>query len=82
VIDHTERTFASVRPSLEQAAKAAAHDPIGMAGESAVAAAKMTREAAGGLFSAVGKILQSAGDRIRPQEDRDENDAGDESSAS
>ncbi len=74
VIDHTERTFSSVRPSLEQAARTAAHDPIGLASESAVAAAKVTREAAGGLFSAVGKLLQSTGDRLRPHGDDEDED--------
>ncbi len=66
--DHAERTFNAARPSIEDAAKAAATHPISLAGESVAATAKLTREAAGGLFSAVGKLLQSTGDRISPKD--------------
>jgi hypothetical protein len=63
---HAERTLKSILPSLESAAEAAAKDPVRLAGESASAAGALTREAAGALFGAVGDVLKTAGDRLRP----------------
>lgn len=80
VRDHAERTFQAIQPSLDKAAHSALHDPIGLAGESAVAAAKLTRDAAGGLLSTVGKLLQSTGDRIRPRSNADA-ETGDDASS-
>jgi hypothetical protein len=65
VREHASRTINSIRPSLESAADAAAGDPIGLIGESATAATRLTREAAGSLFGAVGDLLKGAGDRLK-----------------
>lgn len=62
--EHAERTAAAIRPVLESAAEAALRDPIKLAGESAAAAAHLSREATGALFNAVGNLLKGAGDRI------------------
>ncbi|MBL1218750.1 MAG: hypothetical protein D8M59_14805 [Planctomycetes bacterium] len=67
VRDHAEHTFSDIRPTIEDAATAAARDPIGLAGESAATAARISREAAGSLLSSVGRLLSSAGDRLQPK---------------
>ena len=67
ITSHAERTIESIKPSLQEATYAALHDPVGLAGESAVAATKVTREAAGALFGAIGNALQSAGEKIKPK---------------
>jgi len=72
VREHASRTLDAIKPSLEQAADAAVKDPIGLAGESAAAAVNLTREAAGSLFSAMGKLLQGAGDRVAPTREEEE----------
>ena len=63
---HAETTIGSIKPSLESAALAAAHNPVGLVGESASAATKLAREATGSLFGAVGNLLRNAGDKIKP----------------
>lgn len=63
---HAERTVEGLRPALDDAAAAAADNPVKLAGETAQAAANLAREATGSLFGAVGKILGDAGDRISP----------------
>ncbi len=63
---HAERTIAGVRPALDDAASAAMGNPLGLAGESAQAAAKAARQATGSLFSAVGKMLSDAGGKLNP----------------
>jgi hypothetical protein len=62
--EHAERTASAIRPVLENAAEAALRDPIKLAGESAAAAAHLSREATGALFNTVGNLLKGAGDRI------------------
>ena len=62
--EHAERTASAIRPVLESAADTALRDPIKLAGESASAAAQLSREATGALFSTVGNLLKGAGDRI------------------
>ncbi len=64
--DHASRTIKSIEPSVRSAAEAAAGDPIGLAAESASSAVKLTRHATGALFSSIGGILKSAGDRLSP----------------
>ncbi len=68
--EHAKRTITTIRPSLESAAEAAARDPIGLMGDSATAATRLTREAAGALFGAVGDLLKTAGDRLKPRDER------------
>lgn len=70
VSEHAHRAFDRVRPTVEDAARAAATDPVGLAGDAATTATNLAREAAGGLFSSVGKLLQSAGEKVDPKKDR------------
>lgn len=63
---HAERTLQGLRPAIDDTAAAAADNPIGLAGETAQAAANAARQATGSLFGAVGKILSDAGDKINP----------------
>ena len=63
--EHASRTINSIRPSLESAADAATSDPVGLIGETATAATRLTREAAGSLFGVVGDLLKGAGDRLK-----------------
>ena len=53
-------------PSLKSAAEATAHDPLGLAKESRAAAAQITRETTGAIFTKIGSLLQTAGDRLNP----------------
>ena len=65
VRQHASRTVDAIRPSLESAAEAAASNPLSLISESASAAGKLTREAAGSLFGVVGDMLKGAGDRLK-----------------
>lgn len=67
--DHAARTFKQIKPSLTSAAETALKHPVGLAGESAAAAASVTRQAAGALFSTVGGLLKTAGDKLAPAKD-------------
>jgi len=82
VRDHVKRTYDGIRPSITDAARAAAEHPVGLAGESAGAAVKGAREVAGSLFNAVGGLLQRAGDTLGTEKDSarkgDTRDGGDE----
>jgi len=63
---HAERTVQGLRPVLDDAAAAAMDNPVGLAGETAQAAASAAKQAAGSLFGAVGKMLTDAGDKLNP----------------
>lgn len=65
---HAERTIEGLRPALDDAAAAAADNPMGLAGETAQAAANIARQSAGSLFGALGKVLTDAGDKLNPPE--------------
>jgi hypothetical protein len=66
VRDHAARTFQAIKPSLQSAAETALKHPLGLAGESATAAVNVTRHTAGALFSSVGNLLKTAGDKLSP----------------
>lgn len=72
VRQHASRTVDAIRPSLESAAEAAASNPLSLISESATAATKLTREAAGSLFGVVGDMLKGAGDRLKEPGERGE----------
>ena len=63
--EHAQRTFESIRPSLEGAVKAAADDPKGLAREAASAGAVASRQAAGSLLSAFGNFLNRAAEQVK-----------------
>lgn len=67
--EHAQRTIDGVRPSLEDASRAALKDPVGLAGDSAEAAVNLARDTAGSLFSTIGRVLNDAGDKISPKKD-------------
>ncbi|MGP1273157.1 MAG: DUF6781 family protein [Phycisphaerales bacterium] len=66
---HAERTLGGIRPSLEDAARAALANPAGLLGDTAGAAGNLARDAAGSLLSSVGKILGDAGNRVKKTDD-------------
>jgi hypothetical protein len=63
---HAARTVEGLRPSIEEAAAAALRNPVGLAGDSATAAVNVAKQAAGSIFSGIGRLLGSAGDRLNP----------------
>ena len=65
VADHAGQTFASARPSFEAALKAAREHPVALGKEALQAGAGATREAAGVLFTELGKRLEQAGEHLR-----------------
>ena len=65
VSEHAKQTLLSVWPSLESAITAAAHDPVKLGRESLKAGTSAAQQAAGVLFSELGKHLQSAGEKLR-----------------
>jgi len=58
---HAQTAIDTARPDIEAAIQAVTSDPVGLAGESAQAAANLAQETAGALFGAVGKILGGSG---------------------
>lgn len=63
--DHAKQTLQHVWPSLESALAAAAHHPVQLGKESLHAGASAAQQAAGVLFSELGKRLQETGDKLR-----------------
>ena len=58
----------SVLPALQQAFEAAYQHPLTLGKESVQTGMEFTRQTVGSLFSAVGKLLQDAGNKITPEE--------------
>ena len=69
---HAERTAERVRPGLESAASAAAHDIEGVVSESARAGISAVRQGTGALFTALGSLFQKTGDLIKVQPETDD----------
>lgn len=65
IFEHTKSTLQGLRTPLESVVTAAMKNPVGLGKETLQAGAAATREAAGVLFSELGRHLQSAGDRMR-----------------
>ena len=63
--EHALKALQSVRPSLESAITAAANNPVKLGRESVHAGTSAVQQAAGVLFSELGKHLQSVGDKLR-----------------
>jgi len=61
---HAERTYNRVRPTLDAAVSAAAHHPASLAKESVGAGIALSGQAAGALFTAIGKCMQETGKRL------------------
>jgi hypothetical protein len=67
--DHAGHTLGSVRPAIDAAIKAACDDPSALGKETLQAGASATRQAAGVLFSELGKRLERAGDQLLKRSD-------------
>lgn len=65
VSEHAKQTLQSVWPSLQSAIAAIVHDPVKLGRESLQAGTSAAQQAAGVLFSELGKHLQHAGDKLR-----------------
>ena len=65
--EHAERVIERVRPSLDATIQAVKDDPVKLGKESLSAGAEFTRQAAGGLFTAMGGLLQKAGESLKGQ---------------
>lgn len=65
VSEHAKQTLLDVWPSLESALSAATHDPVKLGRESLKAGTSAAQQAAGVLFSELGKHLQKAGEKLR-----------------
>ena len=63
--EHAERVIERVGPSIDSVIQAVKEDPVKLGQESLSASATFTRQAAGDLFSAMGKLLQQAGETIK-----------------
>ncbi len=61
---HIRRTAESIQPSIESALRVAMDHPVKLAGETAAAGVRAVPKAAGLLLSAVGGLLQGAGDAL------------------
>ena len=61
---HADRAKDQVVPSVQSALDAVVADPIGVGKESVQASLTASRHAAGSLFTAIGKLLQQAGQRL------------------
>lgn len=66
--EHADRARDRVIPSVQSALDAAVADPIGVGKDSVQAGLAASRHAAGSLFSAIGKLLQQAGEKLSPSE--------------
>ncbi len=65
VTAHAKQTLLNVWPSLESAITAAVQNPVTLGRESVQAGTAAAQQAAGVLFSELGKRLQQAGDKLR-----------------
>jgi hypothetical protein len=65
ISEHAKQTLLHVWPPLETALKEALHDPVKLGRESVQVGASVAQQAAGVLFSELGKHLQHAGDKLR-----------------
>jgi len=61
---HAERAYNRVRPALDAAVTAAAQHPVDLAKESVGAGLSLSGQAAGALFTAIGKCMQETGKRL------------------
>jgi len=66
--EHAETVRGRVTPAVQSALEAVRTDPVGMGKESLQAGIAVTREAAGSLFTAIGRALQDAGQRLSTQD--------------
>lgn len=64
LINHARHTAQTIRPSVEQAARAATQHPVMLATDVATAGVRMTTMAVGRFAQALGGVLQSAGGRM------------------
>ena len=62
---HAAQTLQSVWPSVESAISTAIHDPVKLGREAVHAGASAAQQAAGVLFTELGRHLQHAGDKLR-----------------
>jgi hypothetical protein len=62
---HAGKVLQDMRPALDAAIESAKQDPVKLGKETAHAGASAAREAAGVLFSQLGGLLQSAGEKLR-----------------
>lgn len=69
---HAANAQKSVLPSLQSAFEAVMNHPIDFGKESVQTGFEISRQSVGGLFSAVGKLLQDAGHRIQSERPADE----------
>ena len=65
LLAHANTTMARIRPSLQQALDAVLEQPATTAREAAGEGARAVRRSAGALFTAMGELLQAAGQRLR-----------------
>jgi hypothetical protein len=63
--EHAKQTFLHVWSPLEKALNDALHDPVKLGRESVQVGASVAQQAAGVLFSELGKHLQHAGEKLR-----------------
>jgi ElaB/YqjD/DUF883 family membrane-anchored ribosome-binding protein len=63
--EHAKQTLQTAWPSLESALHSAAQEPVKLGSEAVKAGTAATRQAAGVLFSELGRYLQQAGDKLR-----------------
>jgi hypothetical protein len=65
LLAHATTTMARIRPGLQQALDAVLERPADTAREAAGESARAVRRSAGALFTAMGNLLQAAGQRLR-----------------
>lgn len=63
--NHAMQVLRDMKPALESAIESAKQDPVKLGKETVHAGASAAREAAGVLFTEVGALLQSAGQKLR-----------------
>ncbi|MFZ4764260.1 MAG: DUF6781 family protein [Roseimicrobium sp.] len=63
--DHAGKALQDMRPAIDSAIASAKQDPVKLGAETVHAGASAAREAAGVLFSELGGLLQSAGQKLR-----------------
>ncbi|MGE3822141.1 MAG: DUF6781 family protein [Isosphaeraceae bacterium] len=65
--EHAERVLSRIKPSVEAAVQAAREHPVELGKESLAAGGAAARGAAGSLFTAMGKMLQQAGEALNKE---------------
>lgn len=66
---HAANAQETVLPALQSAFEAAYNHPVQLGKESVQAGLDLSRHSVGGLFSAIGKLLQDAGQKIQTEAD-------------